>query len=50
MNNGKDMIEAIALNQLASFPTHTLGNILDLILIEQIGSFEVNKVITSLSF
>ena len=46
----KDIIEAISLNQLVSFPTHTLGNVLDLILIEQIGSFEVNRVIPSLSF
>ena len=46
----KDMIEAISLKQLVSFPTHTLGNVLDLILIEQIGSLEVNSVIPSLSF
>ena len=31
----KDMIEAISLNQLVSFPTHTSGNVLDLILIEK---------------
>ena len=30
----KDMTEAIGLNQLVSFPTHTSGNFLDLILIE----------------
>ena len=44
------MIEAVGFNQLVSFPTHTSGNVLDLILIEQIGSFEVNRVIPSLSF
>ena len=49
-NQFKDMIEAISLNQLVSFPNHTSGNVLDLILIEQIGSSEVNKVIPSLSF
>ena len=46
----KDMIEAIGLNQLVSFLTHASGNVLDLILIEQIGSCEVNRVIPSLSF
>ena len=46
----KDMIEAISLNQLVSFPTHTSGNVLNLILMEQIGSLEANRVIPSLSF
>ena len=46
----KDMIETISLNQLVSFQTQTSGNVLDLILIEQIGSFEVKRVIPSLSF
>ena len=46
----KDMVEAIGLNQLVSSRTHTSGNVLDLILIEQIGSFKVNRVIQSLSF
>ena len=46
----KDMIEAIGLNQLVSFPSHTSGNVVDLILIEQIGSCEVNRVIPWLSF
>ena len=46
----KDIIAAISLNQLVSLPTHTSGNVLDLILIQQIGSFDVNRVIPSLSF
>ena len=49
-NQFKDMREAIILNQLPSFPTHTSGNVLVLILIEKIGSFEVNRVMPSLSF
>ena len=46
----KYMIEAISLNQLVSFTTHASRNVLDLIPIEQIGSFEVNGIIPSLFF
>ena len=46
----KDLIETIGFNQLVSFPTHISGNVLDLILIEQICSFEVYRVTPLLSF
>ena len=40
----KDMMEAVGLIQKVTYDTHVMGNILDLILVEQVGSIKISNV------
>ena len=40
----KDMMEAMGLVQFVNFPTHLLGNCLDLVFTEQIGGIKISNI------
>ena len=40
----KDMMEAVGLIQKVTFDTHMMGNILDPIFVEQVGSIKISNV------
>ena len=39
----KDMMEAVGLTQKVTFDTHVMGNILDLIFVEQVGNIKISN-------
>ena len=46
----KDMMEAVGLIWKVTFDTHVMGNILDLIFVEQMGNIKISNVKEGLMF